>query len=82
MADVVSLAAYRKQAARDCRCSADYTCFPHRLVELTERVEDARADFARFQFCDNATFDRLTSDVLEVLAGITDECLPDERTAR
>jgi hypothetical protein len=82
MADVVSLAAYRNQAARDCRCVEDYTCFPHRLVELAERVQAARADFEQFQFCDQSTFDRLTTDVLDVLASITDECLPDERTAR
>lgn len=82
MADVVSLAAYRKQAARDCRCNGDYTCFPHRLVELAQRVESTRTDLEPVRWADWQTFDRLTTDVLEVLAGITDECLPDERTAR
>lgn len=78
-ADVVPMNKYRREAERSCYCRHDFTCYPHRLVDLAARVEDMRADVEVVRFCDWPAFDRMTSDVLNVLASITAECLPDER---
>lgn len=76
---LISLDAHRRNQAPNCPCAPDFTCYPHRLLDLAARVEDLRADVEQFRFCDWGTFDRLTRDVLEVVAGITDDCLPTDR---
>jgi len=77
-AEVVVLAAHRRNHERTCQCREDFTCYSHRLVDLAARVEDCRADVEPFQFCDWATFQKLTSDVLDVLDRIVAETLPSE----
>lgn len=75
-AEVVSLDDYRKEPKRVCQCTADFTCYSHRLVELVARVEDVHTDVEQFRFCDWATFDRLVRDVLGVANGIVADTLP------
>ena len=65
-----------------CGCRPEVVCYPHRLSALADRVEAARARVEPLRFADWSTFDGLSCDVLDVLTQITDECLPDERTAR
>lgn len=81
-APVVSLDEYRRNVKPGCRCgsSEGFVCYSHRLVDLMARVEDTSADVEQFRFCDWATFDRLTRDVLGVLQSITDETLPERET--
>lgn len=81
-AQVIPLDSHRKEVAQSCPCSESFTCYSHRLVDLAARIEDIRGDVEQFRFCDWGTFQRLTADVLEVLDGIVDETLPNERTAR
>lgn len=81
-APVVSLDEYRRNVKPGCRCgsSEGFVCYSHRLVDLMARVEDTRADVEVVRFCDWSTFDRLTRDVLDVLAGIAAETLPGQET--
>lgn len=81
-ATVISLASHRRSPRPGCLCTESVVCYPHRLVDLAARVEDVRGDVEQLRFCDWGTFQRLTNDVLDVLASITDECLPDERSVR
>lgn len=85
-ATVIPLSSRRRNhaPARTCRCNPGdgFTCYPHRLVELAQRIESTRTEVEQFRTADWGTFERLTNDALEVIASITDECLPDERTAR
>lgn len=79
--EVIALDDYRKPHA--CRyCRPGFVCGPHRIADLAARVEDTRLDVEQFRFCDWSTFERLTTDVLEVLTQILAETLPDERTAK
>lgn len=80
--NVIPLASHRRNREHACNCTTDSTCYPHRLVDLAARVEDVRGDVEQLRFCDWGTFERLTSDVLDVLHGIAGECLPDERATR
>ena len=77
-AEVVSLAAHRRNHEQTCQCREGFTCYSHRLVDLAARVEDCRADVEPFRFCDWATFEKLTGDVLAVLDVIVSETLPSE----
>lgn len=82
-ATVISLDSHRRNQERACYCADDFVCYPHRLIDLAARIEDARGDVEQIRFCDYSTFNRLTADVLAVLASITDDCLPaNERTAK
>lgn len=81
-AEVVSLAAHRRNHEQTCQCREGFTCYSHQLVDLAARVEDVRADMEDFRFCDWATFQRLTSDVLDVLDRIVSETLPSEVVER
>lgn len=77
-ADVISLAAHRRDHKPTCQCREGFTCYSHRLVDLAARIEDIRSDVEPFRFCDWNTFDRLTSEVLTVLDAIVAETLPSE----
>lgn len=64
-----------------CPCSpADgEVCYPHRLVELLDRLEVAQGFVSSHRFCDVGTFEELAADVRRIAGGIIDECLPGER---
>lgn len=72
-AEVVSLAAFRSQPepAASCWCASDFTCPPHRLVDLRARLEDVRSDVEVVRFCDWSTFERVMGDVMDVIDGLT-----------
>lgn len=75
-ATVVSLASKRRNhaPARMCKaCRPDFTCAPHRLLQLSERLVAARGAGLEAE---------AIADALAVIDGITAHFLPDERTAR
>lgn len=88
MSNVIPFSSQRRKhmPARDCGCDPvrSWTCYPHRLIDLAARVEDVAKDVEQFRFCDYSTFQRLTSDVLEVIESITGDVPAefDERTTR
>lgn len=85
-ATITSLSSQRRKHEPPCTCpcvpATGTVCYPHRLAALAARVEETRARVEPLRFADWSTFERLAEDVLAVLGEITDDCLPDERTAR
>lgn len=74
-ATVTLLSSRRKQRAEQtCRyCAPGWTCGPHRLLQLAERLNAARGTDLQ---------DEAITDALAVIEQITAVALPDERTAR
>ena len=76
--NVVNLASRRiaRQAATGCPgCTTRKLCYPHRLDALAARLRGAQPgrDSLLVAACD---VDAMVTDALEVLDGITAECLP------
>lgn len=86
MSNVVPLFSEKPEPKRPatCGCRPDSLCYPHRLTNLADLL---RAELAHRDdwLVPRAEVDRITAHVLDVLGGITAECLPpddDERSAR
>lgn len=81
MSNVIDFQSRRvaRETGYPCQCRPGRKCYPHQLVDLGERVAEIKANAESFQFCDWSTFERLTNDVLDVIQGITDECMSSAR---
>lgn len=88
-ATVVSLESRRKQRAqaarkcRACRPETGFTCYPHQLARLADRVREAQGSHADALFVDPDEFAAVVGDVLAVIDRVTTTYLDnDERSAR
>lgn len=85
-ATVVSLASHRRRAqtaatCRACRPERGFVCYPHQLAALADRVRATRDDLDGL-LVDREVVEQVAADVLAVIARVTADYLPDERTAR
>jgi hypothetical protein len=79
--NVVDLASRRGARSSDETCPGCATgqpCFPHRLDQLADRLRVAVLDLPLLVAADD--LERLVSDALEVIDGITSQCLPESET--
>lgn len=85
-ATVVSLASHRRRAqaaatCRACRPEQGFVCYPHQLAALADRVRATRDDLDGL-LVEREVVEQVAADVLAVIARVTADYLPDERTAR
>ncbi len=69
-----------RQSVR-CACRPNTLCYPHRLTNAADLLRAELADQTDW-LLRRSEVERMTNDLLTVLDGIANECLPDEREIR